>query len=341
VGAPDTTWTFPRLGVAPFVYPGRDVGNVLMGMVYILRPDAPISHQFNMSAIANFAIDPAGIYNSPLTVFPNLFADVQGGPNPAAPVNPGWGGFDNLEALLSKRLVEFQYNTGIDPADPFATPTSTSVIVTFPTKWAHYNITTSPYCGLTVYPFLQPFTAARNALGDEARTGTCVAVPPQTSTTSAGEVVGVKIWDRSEHLLVQPSNPISPSPLGQISVLPWEVNVIGLLPADPIALGFRNNVGIATKNSASAQTFYSGWGQLDLSPAVPLVTGVDLRVVPQGKNAIAFNFFNNIFQAYRGLPAFGVVMTEFFNNPLEAYYGNTVPWQWVVDYRLIPPDVWP
>jgi len=25
-------------------------------------------------------------------------------------------------------------------------------------------------------------------------------------------------------------------------------------------------------------------------------------------------------------------------NPIEAYYGNTVPWQWVVDYRLVPPD---
>jgi hypothetical protein len=46
-----------------------------------------------------------------------------------------------------------------------------------------------------------------------------------------------------------------------------------------------------------------------------------------------FNFFNNFFNYYQGLPAIGIVMTEFYNGAVSGYYGNTVPWQYGVDWR--------
>jgi len=150
-------------------------------------------------------------------------------------------------------------------------------------------------------------------------------------------------------------------------VLPWEVNVIGLLPLDPLpdpfARGWRDNYLIATKNASSGQTFFSGWGEINLSP--PLIAG-DIRAAVQGKANIIFNYMNNFFPtgvfpgdaedgvgfpdgckfagcpgAYRGLPAVGIVMTEFFNDFVGkvgnfGYYGNSVPWQFGVAWGELP-----
>jgi len=100
---------------------------------------------------------------------------------------------------------------------------------------------------------------------------------------------------------------------------------MGLYPEDPVVMGFRNNVGISTGNASLGQKFYSGSGKIDLSPN--LSGGDDTRTYVQGEEGILFNFFGNLYSAYRGLPAIGVVMTEFFNDPLITYYGRTLPWQ--------------
>ena len=58
-------------------------------MVYLIRPDIAISHQYNMTAIANFSIDINGIYQTPGTFLPNLLYDVQGGVDWFGGLNPG------------------------------------------------------------------------------------------------------------------------------------------------------------------------------------------------------------------------------------------------------------
>jgi len=313
VGAMTPSGTFPRLATGV----SRDVENVLMGIVYIIRPEVAISHQYNMTAIANFAIDPLGIRKSPTTVFPNLLNDVQG-----EGTNPGSGGFNQLEAILSKRNVHFQYSAGIDPADNTNTPMSTSVVITFPTKHFHYSEVTPYSIWAADYPYGTPFTGSRETVGDNL-------LPPGQPFPDYGEAFTYTIWDRSEHRLMPilpPTDPSFPKPK-----LPYEVNVIGLYPADSVVLGFRNNVGISTANSYYGTVFYSGWGRIDLSPDLSS-GGYDTRTYVQGEEGM-FNFFGNLYSAYRGLPAIGVVMTEFFNDPLRTYYGGTAPWQYSADWR--------
>ncbi len=337
IGAPNSSWVFPRLGtvVAGIYTPGppagpnqigggRDVANVLMGTTYIVRVAQAISHQFNMVAIANFAVDAAGIWSGigQGTTRPNLRDDVQGQGG-----NLGAGGLANLEGLLSKRFVDFQYvaqgaQGGYDPIDTSFTPMSTSVVVTFPTKWIHYN-SVAPFSLLS-----PPFTGFRETKGDHP--------------TDYGEIVTIAIYDRSEHPLTPPGCAISPCPQTGVKRLPYEVNIVGLKPIDTYSediYDFRNNVGVATSNSLTvpAQKFFSGWAEIDMSPATGQNAG-DPRTVPQGQTGIVFNFYNNFFNTYRGLPAIGIVMTEFFNATIPGYYGNTVPWQYGVDWRRVPPD---
>jgi len=310
VGAPNSAWLFPRLGLTE-----RDVKNVLMGNVIIIRPDTKITHQYNMTAIANFAVDIAGIWDSPTTAFPNLLNDVQG-----ELTNPGAGGFNDLEALLSKRYIYYQYAAqgafgGYDAADTTQTPMSTSLVVTFPTKHFHYAKSTPfPILGAT-YPYGPPFTGAYETLGDHA--------------SNYGEVIGSRIWDRSEHELYAPGDVISPIQLAGIPRLPYEVNVIGFYPSETaITPPFRNNLVFGTANT-TGQKFFAGWGKIDLSP--PFYVN-DTRTYLQGETGIVFNFYNNFFTAYRGLPTIGIVMTEFYNGTNSGYYGNTVPWQYGVDW---------
>jgi len=299
-----------------------------------------------MTAIQNFAVDTRGIYRPPTGDRPNLPNEVQGEfPGGLAPQNPGNGGLNNLEALFSKRLIDFQFVTGVDPTDLSQTPMSTSVVVTLPTKWVHYHRGT-PYTILPVTtwpgptPYLGPYETPEDAI----------------ATSYGGEVFNYSLWDRDEHAFGAPPDvPISPPPqqTPNIPILPYEVNVIGLYPIypAPTAPYFRNNLDIPTQNTSVTpiQTFYSGWGFLDLSPAPGFVTGDPrgvndtLGVARQGENVafggaarwsyfVNFNFFNNLYSNYLGLPAIGIVMTEFYNDSNNGYYGNTVPWQYNVDW---------
>ena len=185
---------FDRLDppAVPNTVTDRDVDNVLMGNVYILRPDQIISHQYNMEAIQNFAVDARGIYNPPTGDRPNLPNDVQGEhPGGGIAQNPGNGGFNELEALLSKKLVNFQYVTGVDPADTTNTPMSTSVVITLPTKWVHYiRVTNHRIKTILEWPGPTPYL------------GPCeTPLDPTACGAYGGEVINYSLWDRDEHAL--------------------------------------------------------------------------------------------------------------------------------------------
>ncbi|HSB06957.1 MAG TPA: hypothetical protein VLK23_17410, partial [Thermodesulfobacteriota bacterium] len=146
-----------------------------------------------------------------------------------------------------------------------------------------------------------------------------------------------------------PINECPPIPPFSPDRLPWEVNIAGLIPSDPPigSWDWRDNVLIGTASAVAGQVFNAGWGAIYLSPG--MLPG-DFRsdpvygsLVPQGKADIFFSFFNYLFPgfqglpgAYRGLPAIGVVMTEFFNDSINGCYGNTVPWQSQQAFGEIP-----
>ena len=330
----------------------KDVKDTLMAQVYLIRPEAQISHQYNMNAYSDFSIDPAGIWAFPVTGLPNLQASVQG-----QLANLGIGGFNQLEAIMSKRFINFQYVDGIDTAT--GTPMSTSVVITFPTKHFHYDASFHHYAP----PNWAPFTGYHETRDDG---------------TAGGEVFKSYVYDRAENLLIPPEFPVSPG-TSRLEILPWEVNVIGLLPVnnlpDPFARGWRDNLLLATQGAlgTAADTFKSGWVSLNLSPLGNTVGVLDSRsdatfgsLVAQGKSGIIFNFMGTLFPTgaarqlgwhfpgiigvdpggscpvggclgqYRGLPAIGIVMTEFYNATIKGYYGNTVPWQYEAAFGEAP-----
>jgi len=327
VGAPTTTaepWRFPRTAATDDPPRGRDVQDVLMGSVYLIRPTQAISHQYAMNAISDFAVNPNGIWDLTSSAKPNLYDNVQGGPGMAgAATNPGVGGFDQLEAVLARRLLYFQYVTGTDPADVTQTPTNTSVVVTFPTKHFHYAAT-----GLHLRGGVAggpPFTGLRETLNDHLLTD---ASTPATTACNVGENVLVKIYDRKENTFA-PGAPISPPPTIPPGKLPWEVNIIGLYPSETMTPEFRNNVTVST--AGGGQTFYAGYGIIDLgdnSQGKDNIASAGTAIIPW----IGFNFFGNIYQSYNGLPAVGIVMTEFYNGSVAGYYGNTIPWRYRTDW---------
>ncbi len=331
VKAPVTTsepWKFPRLatsddpvvaGDAPWPFPwrGRDVQDVLMGEVFIIRPDQGMSHEYAMYALSDFAVDFNGIWKSTSTSEPNLFAQVQG-----EGANLGIGGFDQLEAILSRRLVYLDYLTGIDKNDPTNTYTSTSVVITFPTKHFHYDTNTLAHAGggLAGRP---PFTGLRETLNDH------LVTPSPLTACQVGENVLFKIYDRNEHTFA-PNLPISPPPTIPPGKLPYEVNVVGYYPNTSInAPIFRNNVVTYTTDGGT-NLFNTGYSIVDLGNN------------GQGIDLITFTFFGDqlnpgrYFHSYNGLPAIGIVMTEFFNDSTLQYFGNSIYWQYRVDWCDAP-----
>lgn len=315
VAAPVTTaepWRFPRIDVAPV--PGRDVQDVLMGSVYLIRPTQAISHQYNMTALSDFAVDVLGIWSSTTGAFPHFYQNVQGGPGQLG-INPGVGGFNQLEAIISKRHFFGEYVTGTDPADTSATPMSTSWVVTFPTKHFHYDRTSNSRheAGVGTASLTgPPFTGLRETLNDHL-------VSPAIVACLVGENILWRIYDRKENTFA-PGEPVSPPQSIPPGKLPYEVNVIGYYPLarPPDPPYFRDNLTVAT--ASGSLTFYAGYVDLDLG------------FNNQGKDLVTFNFFDNFFASYNGLPAIGIQMTEFYNGAVSGYYGNTVPLRYGVDW---------
>jgi len=301
---------------------GMDAQNSLFAETWLVRVEDGTAQQYQDVAISNFAVDPDGIKaNVTASVRPNLQTDAQGQGG-----NDGFGGFEQLESVLSKRYVFAQYwndtNFGA----------KTSVVFTFPTKWAHFNASFQN----TSNPFKGPYETKQ-----------------ETNTDPFLFVVR----DREEHLLTAPPSDVIFSPFqsgqAQVPMWPFEVNIVGIYdhavsfqgtpPHSVISDGniFRDNYAIGTYLEAGS-IFTAGWVNFDLSPNnnnVPdPVSGTPglPTTYPYGEQGTsATNLFNFWFQpasadniaGYRGLPVLGGVLTEVTYPSVPALnYRTIVPW---------------
>ena len=273
----------------------REVPDILMGEEYIIGPDLAISHKMNLWAYSDFAVRPEGIWQGAETGRPNLFDDVQCPPN-------GVGCFDQLEAIMSKRFVAFQFvnSEQTEENEQDRTPMSTSVVITFPTKHFHYD--SSFHAGGVAgwAPFIG-YHETSNDGGD------------------GGEGMQALIYNREGVGIPVPCTPSIP-PVCPQTVLPWEVNVVGIskgIEWDPFSRGFRDNILVST--GGLGRNCNEGWGLFDLSPG-SIGGPVNRANRSQGKTNITFSLMEALFSGgarpgqYRGLPAIGVVMTEFYND---------------------------
>lgn len=326
--------TWPAAGPITRLACGNlDAPNALFGEAWLVRVNSAVAAEYLMTAISNFSVNPNGIANSLATIRPNLRDDVQGSAT-ATPAQPGFGGLKQLEFVLSKENINAQY---LDDPSVGAT---TSVVVTFPTKWAHFaagNRTSPPFVG-----------------------------PRETVEDSGGtDQFGLIVLDRFEDILFQtPGVPIfSPVPVGapNVPMWPYEVNIIGIfdhavtlppttcgglspcVPGDGPFGSWRDNFLIQTflppPPTGNGQHFTSGWINIDLNPSE--VAG---QIGGQGDVATAPGQFNFFFQpssaanftAYSGLPAIGVVLTEVLNaaasSGVAAFFNGTIPWVSEVDW---------
>jgi hypothetical protein len=305
---------------------GMDAQNSLFAETWLVRVQDGTAQQYQDIAIQNFSVNVNGITaNVTGTVRPNLQADVQGGGN------PGFGGFGDLEALLSKRYVFAQYWDDTDFA------AKTSVVFTFPTKWAHFdssfNVTSRPFVG-----------------------------PKETIQDGNPDPFLFVLRDREEHILTIPTTTVIFSPFSSSGPntprWPFEVNILGVYdhaktfqpisqPPHSVIDGlfiFRDNVAIYSFVEGSNH-FTEGWVNFDLSPnnnadgqdPVSLAGPLPAGVTGEQGATVNFNFWEDPanatnFVSYRGLPVIGGVLTEVTHTGLGLNYRTAVPWASAVDW---------
>lgn len=332
---------------------GRDVTDFLTGDAWIVSVTSGSAFQYKLEAISNFSVNVCGIAQGVGDIGPTLTQDGQGmisaklpGVGGAGTAQPGFGGSEQLEFLLSKKNIIAQYTD--DPG----LAAKTSIVVTFPTKWFHYN------------------TSTTDLLAGDA--GTPFTGPKMTIQDGITDRFDFQIYDRDEHLLtVTPQTPIiSPVPPGQSFTPRWpfEVNILGLYNIvattqtkpphsviDAVGIG-RDNLLISTfltdpVTGARTQDFKYGWIRLDLGPTLTADGGGqgDQSDTPNvtGENTDgAYNFFatadDENFETYLGLPAIGFVMTQYVNGAIAApggtfppyFFNGIIPWAFSVDWTI-------
>ena len=301
---------------------GRDAQNSLFGETWLVRVEDGTAQEYAMLALSNFSVNVLGIFNTAGSVRPNLRDDPQG----QAP-QPGFGGFPQVESVLSKRNIFFQY---WDDPDFLA---KTSVVATFPTKWAHFAPATRPFVG-----------------------------PAETKQDVGGsDPFLFTVWNREELTLCAPPSDIIFSPFQSgappVPRWPFEVNIAGVYNHDKdfggISVGhsilddgviFRDNLLLGSFLEDGAN-FTEGWINIDLSPpnfadgaapgfCAPCPNGVTCE---QGRTTDAFNFFlqpasATNFTGFRGLPTIGGVLTEVTHAGLGLNYRTAIPWASAVDW---------
>lgn len=315
---------------------GRDPQNSLFAETWLVRVEDGTAQQYQDTAISNFSTTPLGIAASVIgTTRPNLRDDAQGQAG-----NYGYGGFEQLESVLSKRYVYAQY------WNDSAFGARTSVVFTFPTKWVHFNRTTFNWID-------RPFVGPRETKQDANRTDPFLFV----------------IRDREENLLTAPPSDVIFSPAGSGTIpypkWPYEVNICGIFSSaktfqdnNPAPFNgsmidgayiWRDNLMIGSYLEGG-NLFKVGWVVYDLSPnnyaggayvpdPVSGSTGlppVDVNGDPVGEQgttaASAFNFWfqpasaDNIL-GYRGLPVIGGVLNEVtWVGPPKQNFRTAIPW---------------
>jgi hypothetical protein len=282
-----------------------DAPNTLAGYAYIVRPTDGVAMGYNATNIDNFSRHSRGL---PPSVNPYLadrsgcgFSLFAGAGSERPDLTDCEDTLDQLEFEMSKFLISggFAIETGYVGR--------TSTVVTFPTKHFHFA-SSSPFTlrsnsgvyGVGDFPWGSPFAGA---------------------TSNTGELVGVRVWDRSEHEFSIPGGFESPPPPTISNGLPWEVNVIGWYTgsSSPTLVG-RDNVGFPVGDSV-----FSGWFLLEFDQVRDLSVGTPS---PIGNNKLFdFDYFGNLFRAYKGLPALALIIQQFNNLNLTAggAYGEILP----------------
>jgi hypothetical protein len=307
---------------------GRDAQNSLFAETWLVRVEDGTAQQYADLAISNFSVNPAGI-KGPVTgtSLPTLQSGAQGSPTNL----PGFGGFGQLESILSKRYIFAQYW-----ADPDFLA-KTSIVVTFPTKWAHFD------------PAAPHNTATRPFVG-----------PNETVQDGNTDPFLFVLRDREEHIMSIPQSDVIFSPYSSsgppVTRWPFEVNILGLSAYDKTALPgiphsviddadleyyYRDNLIIKTFVSGGDPPFTEGWINIDLSPnnngvPDPVSGNAGLPALIPGEQGLdtthPFNFWFQPFNAtnftgFRGLPVIGGVLTEVTYASVPALnYRTAIPW---------------
>jgi hypothetical protein len=310
---------------------GRDAQNSLFAETWLVRVEDGTAQEYADLAIANFSINPAGI-KGPVTgtSLPTLLSGAQGQAG-----NPGFGGFAQLESILSKRYIFAQY---WDNPDFFA---KTSIVVTFPTKWAHFDPTSHFW---TSAPFAHDATnGSVETIQDDGVTDPFLFV----------------LRDRQEHILSIPTSQVIFSPFSSqgpnVPRWPFEVNILGVYNHDVDFSGFplysvldgdaiyRDNCFIGSFVTGG-NNFTEGWVNIDLSPnngvADPVSGngGLPAGAVGEQGLATAFNFWflptsATNWAGFRGLPVTGGVLTEVtYASVPPLNFRTAIPWASAVDW---------
>jgi len=135
-----------------------------------------------------------------------------------------------------------------------------------------------------------------------------------------GEQIDLTIFDRDEHL-TRPSQFWSPP---KTLLLPYELNVCGIYFGTGNSIRGRDNVAFDTG------TFDSGWVKVGF---LTQFANAQNGVVP----ADVFAYFSDdLFAAYRGLPALGLQFQEYSNGNVGGVYGDMNDAWYQVDWSFTP-----
>lgn len=259
--------------------------NAIGGEVFLVRAAAGASHNYNLTALSNFA----PWNNGPVTP-PNLFgdnepkftdctaSDISGAPLTADQCVAG------ANMALSKSRLIAQY----DAED--ATNGRTLVVVTLPNKYENCIAVNGTWNGPTTAN--GPFEC------------------------TASEEITCTIYDRLENFFEEEQGFISPSPEAGRCTLDREVNIIQLAQSAADKDDRADQV-FATGSLPAGE---SGWLDLDLARNKGGVV-IHKQVIGDGEN----NVLGIYMGGFHGLPTVGHVMQEFFNGNVGGTYGNTVP----------------
>jgi hypothetical protein len=267
----------------------RTPSNALGAEAFLVRTGSGVSHAYNFTAISAWVGLGLG------SIAPqNLFADSDPDWDNCRAVdialNPYADPFDCVRqanlALSKSRLIS-QYDVAT------ATAGSTNVVVTLPTKYA-------------------------NCLLNAAQNNYVARRYPQTSFTcsSLGEEIACTVYNREEEFDSPEEPPFSPGEPDEACVLPRELTIFHLSVDG--GLGALGDIGFATGNLDPSD---SGWLDLDL------VRNAQGAIVHQEEfpNVTTHDILGAYLFGYRGLPATGLVVQEFFNGNVGGTYGATVP----------------
>jgi hypothetical protein len=295
----ERTGTYIRITNNPTGTPPlfRSPPNTLAGSVFIVRPLAGVSYEYNMTAITRFvdSVDETGITAPITTPQPNVTASCRLAQVPGATPQQC---LDSVDFVLSKSRLMAQW----DELKLIAG--QSYVVVTQPTKHHH--------CAL-------------NAAGDNF-SGSAAAgfIAAPFTCTPTGEEVGCTIYDRLENFARQ-QNIFSPATITRC-VLPREVTIIGFVETpsdvDPRA-DFSITYGELPDGPDGIEDEH-GWLDINLYNGIHARgSGTPAANVPLDPNVA--QLLGTGYGQYRGLPVIGLVIQEYFNGNVGGVFGAAVP----------------